>query len=88
MGIRVVLVDDHRLLREGLRRSLEDEDGIEIVGEAADGESGIRLVVRLQQLRGLLGHLVDDTFQVGPVVAQAGGTLLHLVGVRERRQGA
>lgn len=47
MGIRVVLIDDHRLLREGLRRSLEDEDDIEVVGEAGDGEAGVRLAERL-----------------------------------------
>ena len=35
--IRVVLVDDHAVLRQGLRRLLEDEPDIEVVGEAANG---------------------------------------------------
>ena len=35
--IRVVLVDDHTVLRQGLRRLLEDEPDIEVVGEAANG---------------------------------------------------
>lgn len=35
--IRVLIADDHALLREGLRRVLESEPDIEIVGEAADG---------------------------------------------------
>ena len=40
-----------------------------------------------QQFRGLLGDLVDDPLQVRPVVAQAGGAALHLVGVGQCRQG-
>ena len=43
MTIRLMLVDDHRMLREGLRRSLEEE-GFYVVGEAADGEAAVRLV--------------------------------------------
>lgn len=35
--IRVLLADDHHLVREGLRALLEAEDGIELAGEAADG---------------------------------------------------
>jgi two-component system, NarL family, response regulator DegU len=40
--LRLVLVDDHRMLREGLRRSLEDE-GLEVVAEAGDGEEAVRV---------------------------------------------
>ena len=36
--IRVLLVDDHAVVREGLRTFLELQDGIEVVGEAADGD--------------------------------------------------
>ncbi|MEU6673083.1 response regulator transcription factor [Streptomyces sp. NPDC046925] len=42
--IRVVLVDDQALMRAGFRALLEAEDGIEVVGEAADGERGVALV--------------------------------------------
>ncbi len=37
--IRVMLADDHRLFREGLRSLLEQQPGIEVVGVAADGPS-------------------------------------------------
>jgi DNA-binding NarL/FixJ family response regulator len=42
--IRVLLVDDQVLMRRGLRKLLEVEDGIEVVGEAADGVEALRLV--------------------------------------------
>jgi NarL family two-component system response regulator LiaR len=41
--IRVLIVDDHAVVREGLRTFLELQDGIEVVGEAGDGDEGIRL---------------------------------------------
>ncbi|MET9124441.1 response regulator transcription factor [Streptomyces sp. NPDC004528] len=42
--IRVALVDDQALMRAGFRALLDAEDGIEVVGEAADGEQGLALV--------------------------------------------
>lgn len=38
MAIRILIVDDHGLIRAGLRALLEDEDGLEVVGEAASAE--------------------------------------------------
>ena len=46
--IRVVLVDDHALMRGGLRHMLSDEDGIEVVGEADSGENAIALLRRIE----------------------------------------
>ncbi|GGZ79118.1 response regulator transcription factor [Streptomyces subrutilus] len=46
--IRVLLVDDHQVVRRGLRTFLEVQDDIEVVGEAADGEEG---VARAEELR-------------------------------------
>lgn len=40
--VRVALVDDQALMRAGFRALLDAEDGIEVVGEAADGEQGWR----------------------------------------------
>ena len=48
MAIRVFLVDDHALVRSGMRRLLHGADGIEVVGEAASGEEALPLVRRLQ----------------------------------------
>jgi len=46
--IRVVLADDHQLLRQGLRRLLEEERDIQVVGEADDGIEVQHLVQALQ----------------------------------------
>ncbi|MEW5956235.1 MAG: response regulator transcription factor [Chloroflexota bacterium] len=46
--IRVLLVDDHSLFREGLRSLLEDQEDIEIVGEAEDGLEATRLASELR----------------------------------------
>lgn len=45
--IRVLLADDHSLFREGLRSLLDDQDDIEIVGEAEDGLEAVKLVSQL-----------------------------------------
>jgi len=42
--IRVVLVDDHALVRQGFRRILEDDPDIEVVGEAGSGLDAVALV--------------------------------------------
>ncbi|HEY3283722.1 MAG TPA: response regulator transcription factor [Armatimonadota bacterium] len=46
-GVRVVLADDHSIVREGLRLILETEDDFALVGEAADGEEALRLCEEL-----------------------------------------
>lgn len=42
--IRVVLIEDHDLTRIGLRTALQQHDGIQVVGEAPDGQQGIDVV--------------------------------------------
>jgi DNA-binding NarL/FixJ family response regulator len=42
--IGVLIVDDHQMVRQGLRFLLEQEDGIQVIGEAADGPSAIQAV--------------------------------------------
>ena len=46
--IRLLIVDDHHLVRTGLRNILNEAEGIEITGEAANGEDAIRLNRKLK----------------------------------------
>lgn len=47
-AIRVLLVDDHQVVRRGLRTFLEIQDDIEVVGEASDGAEGIAAAEELR----------------------------------------
>ena len=47
-AIRVLVVDDHAVVREGLRTFLDLQDGIEVVGEAGDGEAALVAAERLR----------------------------------------
>jgi NarL family two-component system response regulator LiaR len=46
-AIRVLLVDDHPVVRQGLRALLSTQDGIEVVGEADDGDVAVSAAERL-----------------------------------------
>ena len=47
MSIRILLADDHRIMRQGLRTLLEKQTDIEVVGEAEDGPTAVQLVREL-----------------------------------------
>jgi len=46
--IRILLADDHAIVREGTRRVLEAEDDLEVVAEAGDGEEAVKQATRLK----------------------------------------
>jgi RNA polymerase sigma factor (sigma-70 family) len=46
--LRIVLADDHTLVRQGLRKLLEAHAGWEVVGEASDGHEAVRQVLELK----------------------------------------
>jgi DNA-binding NarL/FixJ family response regulator len=48
MAIRILIADDHEVVRQGLRTFLELDPELEIVGEAADGREAVRLAHRLR----------------------------------------
>jgi NarL family two-component system response regulator YdfI len=45
--IRILVVDDHLIIRQGLRLILETEEGFELIGEASDGAEAVRLCAEL-----------------------------------------
>src|SRR4051812_41555817 len=46
--IRILLCDDHVIVREGLRHMLADIPGFDVVATAADGEEGVEAALRLR----------------------------------------
>ena len=46
--IRVIIADDHAIVREGTRQLLEREEDLEVVGEAGDGEEAISLATKVR----------------------------------------
>jgi DNA-binding NarL/FixJ family response regulator len=47
MGIRILLADDHTMLRHGLKRSIQQERDMEVIAEAADGRTAVRMAKEL-----------------------------------------
>jgi DNA-binding NarL/FixJ family response regulator len=45
---KILIIDDHQLYREGIKRILEFEEGFEIVGEGEDGSDALQLVKKLK----------------------------------------
>ena len=48
MSAKILLADDHAIVRDGLKALLKDEPDFEVVGEAADGLEAVRMVDRLR----------------------------------------
>ena len=47
-AVKIVLADDHNIVRNGIRSLLENERGIKLVGESEDGEAAFKLVMKLK----------------------------------------
>lgn len=47
-GLRIVIADDHPIVRKGLRQVIEEEPDLKVVGEAGDGEAGVALIHELR----------------------------------------
>ncbi len=47
-SIRIVIADDHPIFRDGLRRLLETEEGMKVVGEACDGREAVKLATEIK----------------------------------------
>ena len=70
--IRVLLVDDHEVVREGLKSLISAQSGMEVVGEAADGPTALELAARLDP-----DVVVADVSMPGMTGAQLTAKLLE-----------
>jgi NarL family two-component system response regulator LiaR len=71
--IRVLIADDHAVVREGLRAFLALQEDVEVVGEAADGEEAVEAVRRLEPdvaLVDLVMPRVDGIAAIGRIRAE------------------
>ena len=71
--IRVLIVDDHAVVRSGLRVFLDLQDDIEVVGEASDGSEGVAVARRLEPdvvLMDLLMPNMDGITAIGRIKAE------------------
>jgi two-component system response regulator NreC len=48
MKIRILLADDHTILREGIRSLIESEPDMSVIGEANDGHTAVKLAIQLK----------------------------------------
>jgi DNA-binding NarL/FixJ family response regulator len=48
MGLRIIIADDHKIMREGLRTLLEKHDDFKIIAEAGDGRTTVRITDELK----------------------------------------
>jgi DNA-binding NarL/FixJ family response regulator len=84
MSLRIVVADDHAVVREGLRALLSAVDGYELVGAAATGSEAVRAAVTLRpdvivmdiQMPGLSG--IDATREIGRVAPDVAVLMLTM----------
>ena len=72
-GIKLLLVDDHTVVRQGLRMVLSLEPGLEIVGEAGNGQEAVELVPKLEPqvvLMDLLMPVMDGVSAIRAIKKQ------------------
>jgi two-component system, NarL family, response regulator NreC len=81
MSIRVLVVDDHAVVRAGLRRVLDAEDDIETVGEAATAERAVFEAIETKPDVGLLDVMMPETTGIEgmPALLQAAPDVKVLV---------
>jgi len=93
MGVRILLVEDHVVMREGLRGLISQQADMEVVGEASDGNEAVELARRLKpdiiimdvRMQGMDG--VEATQQIKEEMPDSKVVVLSAYGNREYIMG-
>lgn len=67
--IRILLVDDHAVVRAGLRNLIQDEPDLQVAGEASNRSEALRLAIELQPDILILDHRLPDGSGIGSIDA-------------------
>jgi DNA-binding NarL/FixJ family response regulator len=89
MNVRILLVDDHDIVRAGLRSILQNERNVEVVGEAPDGRTALQLVAELTPAIVLMDISMPDMNGLDAtrqIVAQKGGVKVIALSMHSDRQ--
>ena len=81
-NIRVLIADDHAIVRTGLAALLDTEPGIEVVGEAADGAAAVRTALKLRPdvvIMDLMMPVMDGVEATGQIHAKLPETKVLLL---------
>jgi len=60
MNVKIIIADDHKIMRDGLRNMLEKEPGMEVVSEAKNGREAVRLAEQLRPDILIMDITMDD----------------------------
>lgn len=60
MSVKIIIADDHKIMRDGLRNMLEKESGLEVVAEAKNGREAIQLTEHLRPDIVIMDISMDD----------------------------
>jgi DNA-binding NarL/FixJ family response regulator len=80
--ITVLLVDDHKLVRSGFRRIIEDEDDLIVIGETGDGAHAVQIARELQPSVALMDYSlpgIDGFLAARRLIASSPGTAVLIV---------
>ena len=60
MNVKIIIADDHKIMRDGLRNMLEKESGMEVIAEAKNGREAVRLAEQLRPDILIMDITMDD----------------------------
>lgn len=89
MSIKVLVADDHKVVREGLRTLIEKQPGMEVIAEAENGRMALKLIKKLSPDIAIMDIAMPDLNGIEAtrqIVAEAPGTKVIALSMHSDRQ--